>query len=468
MDRITNRLLLGLVFAAAASVLALLILPATAMAATTSKPIVGLSANGPSLPFTSLVMDRNYDTYKEVEIENLEPYDEIDVASTDSSIVDAWARGGTIVISAYKKGSATLTVTVSRYVYSPIEGEDGYWGDYVQVAALKLNVRVTELKFSASKSVYDSLVMYKGEYAQIKVAGSDSGAKLSFVSKDKRVATVTSSGKVRAKGFGQGAIDVKVGNMTISYSVAVGSKKGVKAVRWALKYAGKAKYSQPKRMSKGYFDCSSLTGRSYASQGMTLGGLKSWSSTAAGQAYWCKTNGHVVFDANKDLDLSQLRPGDLLFYRTGYAGVNPEYRHIDHVAIYAGNGYKVEVSYGAVPEWGSAIMVGRPTQYATPVPVSAGIAAKKASASAVKISWKKRAGVTGYKVFRAVDDPSADYKLVATVTGASKTSYVNKKLASGHTYYYKVRAYKKAKGSIFLGKFQANKYGEPVTKSVKL
>lgn len=412
-------------------------------------------------------MDKNYDSYKELEINNLQPYDEIDVTSSDSSIVDAWARGGTLCISAYKKGSAILTVTVSRVVYHEADFWNDPWYEDVLVATLRLNVKVTELKFSASKSVYDSLVMYKGEYAQIKVTGNDSGSKLSFVSKDKKVATVTSSGKVRAKGFGQGTINIKVGNMTVPYQVAVGSKKGVKAVRWALKYAGKAKYSQPKRMSKGYFDCSSLTGRSYASQGMTLGGLKSWSSTAAGQAYWCKTKGHVLFDANKDLDLSQMRPGDLLFYRTGYAGVNPEYRHIDHVAIYAGNGYKVEVGYGAVPEWGSAIMVGRPTQYATPVPVSAGLSVKKASSSSVKISWKKKSGVTGYKVFRAVDGPNAEYKLIATVKGASKKSYVNKKLAAGHTYYYKVRAYKKAKGSVFLGKFQTNKYGEPVTKSVR-
>ena len=35
------------------------------------------------------------------------------------------------------------------------------------------------------------------------------------------------------------------------------------------------------------------------------------------------------------------------------------------------------------------------------------------------------------------------YKLVADLSGSSKTSYTNKNLSPGKTYYYKVRAYKK-------------------------
>lgn len=61
---------------------------------------------------------------------------------------------------------------------------------------------------------------------------------------------------------------------------------------------------------------------------------------------------------------------------------------------------------------------------------------KKTSA---KLSWTKVSGATGYEVYRATSK-NGTYTKVATV---KTRSYTNKKLKSGKTYYYKVRAYKK-------------------------
>lgn len=61
------------------------------------------------------------------------------------------------------------------------------------------------------------------------------------------------------------------------------------------------------------------------------------------------------------------------------------------------------------------------------------------------ISWKKLSGVDGYVVYRSTKKNSG-YKKVTTIKKASTKSYINKKLKSKITYYYKVRSYKKVNG----------------------
>ena len=67
------------------------------------------------------------------------------------------------------------------------------------------------------------------------------------------------------------------------------------------------------------------------------------------------------------------------------------------------------------------------------------IAATKTS---IKLSWSKVSNASGYRVYRATSKDGT-YKLVAELSGSSKTVYTNKNLSPGKTYYYKVRAYKK-------------------------
>ena len=76
----------------------------------------------------------------------------------------------------------------------------------------------------------------------------------------------------------------------------------------------------------------------------------------------------------------------------------------------------------------------------------------------VKFTWKKSTGASGYYVYRKVG--SSSWKKLATVRGGSKTSYVDKKVVSGKTYYYTVKAYKGRKTSSY------NKTGKKIVYKV--
>ena len=65
----------------------------------------------------------------------------------------------------------------------------------------------------------------------------------------------------------------------------------------------------------------------------------------------------------------------------------------------------------------------------------------------VKITWKKSKGASGYYVMRKTENSS--WKKIKTVKGGSKTSYTDKKVKSGTTYYYTVKAYKGKKVSSY-------------------
>ncbi len=68
----------------------------------------------------------------------------------------------------------------------------------------------------------------------------------------------------------------------------------------------------------------------------------------------------------------------------------------------------------------------------------------------VKVSWNKVAGAQGYYVYRSTS-LKGTYKKVGTIKKGSTTSYKNTKLTSGETYYYKVSAYRSAKGKKYCG-----------------
>lgn len=72
---------------------------------------------------------------------------------------------------------------------------------------------------------------------------------------------------------------------------------------------------------------------------------------------------------------------------------------------------------------------------------TAAITASSTTAKAVTVDWSGISGAQKYNVYRATSQ-SGSYKFVATTTG---TSYTDKSLTAGKTYYYKVRGMKTAK-----------------------
>ena len=86
-----------------------------------------------------------------------------------------------------------------------------------------------------------------------------------------------------------------------------------------------------------------------------------------------------------------------------------------------------------------------------------------------KLSWNKVKGASGYEVLRATSK-TGTYKLVKTITSGSTVSYTDTKLATGKTYYYKVRAYRTADKKKVYSSYSSVVAAKPVLKtpSVKL
>lgn len=115
-------------------------------------------------------------------------------------------------------------------------------------------------------------------------------------------------------------------------------------------------YSQPKRDSGDYFDCSSLAYYSWKNGGVSM--IYGDSNVAAAEAQYCAKNGIVVSE-------SEMKPGDLIFYSFQH---NDRYKNISHVAIYVGDGKIVEAgseSTGVIYRdyYNSGlVMIGRPVK----------------------------------------------------------------------------------------------------------
>jgi cell wall-associated NlpC family hydrolase len=135
----------------------------------------------------------------------------------------------------------------------------------------------------------------------------------------------------------------------------LGGDVGSQAVKNALARLGKP-YSQAKRDSGDYYDCSSLTYYAYKEAGITLS--YQGSNTAASQ-------GQLLSDRGCEVAYEDIQPGDLIFYSFTRNG---RYKNISHVAVYAGNGYLVDASsskgyvvFRPVYSTGKIVMCGRPS-----------------------------------------------------------------------------------------------------------
>ena len=63
----------------------------------------------------------------------------------------------------------------------------------------------------------------------------------------------------------------------------------------------------------------------------------------------------------------------------------------------------------------------------------------------LEINWNEVSGAYGYRVKRSTSK-NGTYKVVATVTGKSKTTYKDTKLTAGKTYYYRIETINKVNG----------------------
>ena len=237
----------------------------------------------------------------EYPVKGTSDYSVIEMTSSKPGIVEA---NGTYLY-ARAKGTAVITMMV-----------DG--------VKLKTTIRVTDPKVKEAL-----LPIVKGKSKKITLTGINSHSNAVYTTTNKKVATVSKSGKVKGLKNGTATITVTVDGVKLYVPVSVSNEKVVKTLNFAVDAIG-TPYSQANRMSAGYFDCSSLAWRSYHSAGVDFG-ASGWAPTAAGLAEYLVNHKKAV--AYEALSWEQLKPGDLLFFAKENNG---RYKNIYHVAVYAG------------------------------------------------------------------------------------------------------------------------------------
>lgn len=196
-----------------------------------------------------------------------------------------------------------------------------------------INLTLTTLRINKR-----SLVASHGKKLVLKVQGIN--IKPEWSSTNEKVVTVNSAGKITCKKRGNGVVTAKITTEdgTVYYfgcAVSVVSKRMVKVVKYATYIGTHWKYSQPKRMSSGYYDCSSLVWKAYRKAGTYIGNAKSYAPVAADIAKWSKSHGKVISKSytSKQLDKMIFNPGDLAF---GTGAKNGRYMGIYHVEMFTG------------------------------------------------------------------------------------------------------------------------------------
>lgn len=293
-------------------------------------------------------------------------------------VTDPKLSANTIILASHCKKSVSVKGTVKDSVidwertqsgcaYFTEKGE--IYGSYKGTRTLYLIVDGMEFAITVrvSNPTYNnfSIILHKGMSQKLNITGLVKGSKISYSSNKKSVVTITKSGKMKGKKAGHAIITVKADGRTMKLWTEVASKNGYKASKKAISISKtKTKYSQARRMSKGFYDCSSLVSRVYRNYGVYFGSRRGWSPVAADIGKWCVRNHKVV--AKKGVSYKKLLPGDLIFFSSKKNG---RYKNITHVEMYVGGAKDVSASsiYNKVVHYGytsssSIVLITRPTK----------------------------------------------------------------------------------------------------------
>lgn len=200
---------------------------------------------------------------------------------------------------------------------------------FVTINDKTFEIDLTVTRVEISKRSY---VAVKGKTLKLRVKGAKE--KLTWTSSDAKVVKVSSDGTIRCRKDGNAVVTASLGDLKVGCAVSVVSTKLLKVINRAKKIGGNWKYSQPKRMQKGYYDCSSLVWKSYKLMGKTFG-LRYYAPVAADEAKWCTAHGKRITKSytRNHIQKMKLRPGDLMF-ETGQN--NGRYKGIYHVEMFVG------------------------------------------------------------------------------------------------------------------------------------
>lgn len=222
--------------------------------------------------------------------------------------VTGWIEDHVLYVSCLGEGDTVLTVDIN---------------------GKKFQIHLTLERLEITKRSY---VTSKGKKTTLRVKGT--ADKPVWSSSNEKVARVSANGTVRFRKKGNAVITADFNGKKVGCAVSVISTDLLKVVKRAKKIGSTWKYSQPKRMQIGYYDCSSLVWKAYSRIGKKFG-MANYAPVAADLAKWCKSHGKVLTKAYTRTHIQKMkfRPGDLMF-ETGQN--NNRYKGIYHVEMFTG------------------------------------------------------------------------------------------------------------------------------------
>ncbi len=233
----------------------------------------------------------------------------IDITVTDGDMTPYITRSGNVVtLSATHGGNCTVTVD--------------------------FNGVKTTFKWILNGIAAEPCLLSTGKSSMVSVLHAKA-SEFRWTSDDKKIATVTSGGRISAKKTGNVVITGvhKNDDYQVGCVVSVTSENKVKAIQRAIEI-GKGTYSQARRMQTGYYDCSSLVWRAYAPYGYNFGVPSGYAPVAATEAYYLDKAGKSYGAWNsKYMSKMRYQAGDLMF-RTNTG--NGRYKGINHVEMITG------------------------------------------------------------------------------------------------------------------------------------
>ena len=200
-----------------------------------------------------------------------------------------------------------------------------------------LNGKKIKLKLENRQTGIDKThhIMDVGDVSQLKIEKYH--GKVKWKSTNKKVVTVDKEGNIIGKKPGNAVVYAKLEGLfedqLVGCAVSVVKKGMTAVVEEGAKIGKNCLYSQPLRMSPGFYDCSSLVWMAYRLVGIDFG-LDKYAPTAASECQWLAEQNKILGKWDREqIQKMVYRPGDLLF-RVG--ADNGRYLGIYHVEMFAG------------------------------------------------------------------------------------------------------------------------------------
>ncbi len=208
-------------------------------------------------------------------------------ASMDIVIGRTNGRSDAFSLYTYNTGKTTVTVTLN---------------------GVSFDVSLTVVKAPVN---YSSRVLDLGKSFRLKIAKYP--GKPDWKSTKPSVASVDGNGRISAKKVGNAIIYADIDGYRTGCVVSV-VKKGITAVVKRARYIGTNwKYSQPRRMSSGFYDCSSLVWKAYRLSGRYVCGSRYNAPVAADIGRWCiNINRRLGKYDKSNIQKLKYLPGDIL------------------------------------------------------------------------------------------------------------------------------------------------------------